>query len=119
MDLRSDGSADARAFRHSDVARQIRANFDSLVRASPLPRVRAAAGLPERRPSHKYTVWWAQPMLLRAFAESFSLLSRMWQLQRFHCRPGWQRGSLVCCLESVQCRRAAHAAARRALSELR
>lgn len=56
VDVRSDGSASARAFRHSDVARQIRANFDSLVRASPLPRVRAAAGLLERLPSHSPTV---------------------------------------------------------------
>ncbi|KAK9828005.1 hypothetical protein WJX81_008017 [Elliptochloris bilobata] len=32
------GGSSARAFRCSEVARQIRANFDSLVRASPLPR---------------------------------------------------------------------------------
>ena len=67
-DVRSDGSASAWAFRHSDVARQIRANFDSLVRASPLPRVRAAAGLLESLPSHILVVWWVQPGLPLVFA---------------------------------------------------
>ncbi len=36
----------AKAFNRSEVARAIRANFDSLVRASPLPRVR-----PSRTPA--------------------------------------------------------------------
>ena len=53
VDVRGDGGANARAFRHSELARQIRANFESLVRASPLPRVRAVAGLLERLLLHK------------------------------------------------------------------
>ena len=33
-------SSSAAAFNRSELARQIRANFENLVRASPLPRVR-------------------------------------------------------------------------------
>ncbi len=42
----------AKAFNRSEVARAIRANFDSLVRASPLPRVRPGCMPASLRPRH-------------------------------------------------------------------